>query len=161
MERIWMDGSWKIDKYPVELWNPQCGSFNVFYQSQLFHLRVNMRGLILLLPALLVLFLAPGKFSSFTALYFHHLLVLELYCVQKICGHCKDQFGKFGKGKPSAIRKKLYHFFLILSGSARTEEESSLAGDADLPSNILPLSEKVNILPSRNFGVSKYLSKAK
>merc|ERR1711936_1076031 len=28
-------------------------------------------------------------------------------------------------------------------GSARTEEESSLLGDADLPSNILPLSEKV------------------
>ena len=81
MERIWMDGSWKIDKYPVELWNPQCGSFNVFYQSQLFHLRVNMRGLILLLPALLVLFLAPGKFSSFIALYFWHLFVLVLFLV--------------------------------------------------------------------------------
>ena len=33
----------------------------------------------------------------------------------------------------------------MLTGSARTEEESSLVGDADLPSNILPLSEKVNI----------------
>merc|ERR1712060_734473 len=55
--------------------------------------RVNMRGLILLLPALLVLFLAPG--------------------------------------------------------SARTEEGSSLVGDADLPSNILPLGEKVEVREAR------------
>merc|ERR1712037_1073071 len=55
--------------------------------------RINMRGLILLLPALLVLFLAPG--------------------------------------------------------SARTEEGSSLVGDADLPSNILPLSEKVEVREAR------------
>merc|ERR1712038_231364 len=58
--------------------------------------RVNMRGLILLLPALLVLFLAPG--------------------------------------------------------SARTEEGSSLVGDADLPSNILPLSEKVEVREAREAG---------
>ena len=140
MERIWMDGSWKIDKYPVELWNPQCGSFNVFYQSQLFHLRVNMRGLILLLPALLVLFLAPGKFSSFIAQHIFRAPDMSNYTVFYFCQVV---------------------FYFMFPGSARTEEGSSLVGDADLPSNILPLGEKVNILPSRNFGVSKYLSKAK
>merc|ERR1712186_187585 len=61
--------------------------------------RVNMRGLILLLPALLVLFLAPG--------------------------------------------------------SARTEEESSLVRDADLPSNILPLSEKVEVREAREAAKTK------
>ena len=149
MERIWMDGSWKIEKYPVELWNPQCGSFNVFYQSQLFHLRVNMRGLILLLPALLVLFLAPGKFYSCTVFYLWHL-IFRLYCFY---------FCQKYTLIPLCLAEN--SIFFMLTGSARTEEESSLAGDADLPSNILPLSEKVNILPSRNFGVSKYLSKAK
>merc|ERR1712072_134844 len=67
--------------------------------------RVNMRGLILLLPALLVLFLAPG--------------------------------------------------------SARTEEESSLVGDADLPSNILPLSEKVEGREAREAAREKPKKKKK
>jgi len=59
--------------------------------------RVNMRGLILLLPVLLVLFLA---------------------------------------------------------GNVRTEEESSLVGD-DLPSNLLPLSEKVELREAREAGKEK------
>merc|ERR1712072_1160384 len=67
--------------------------------------RVNMRGLILLLPALLVLFLAPG--------------------------------------------------------SARTDEESSLVGDADLPSNILPLSEKVEGREAREAAREKPKKKTK
>merc|ERR1712062_226153 len=67
--------------------------------------RINMRGLILLLPALLVLFLAPG--------------------------------------------------------SARTEEESSLVGDADLPSNILPLSEKVEGREAREAAREKPKKKTK
>merc|ERR1712203_1319919 len=59
--------------------------------------RVNMRGLILLLPVLLVLFLA---------------------------------------------------------GNARTEEESSLTGDADLHSNLLPVAEKVAVREAREAGKS-------
>ena len=31
----------------------------------------------------------------------------------------------------------------MLAGNARTEEESSLTGDADLHSNLLPVAEKV------------------
>merc|ERR1712203_242951 len=57
--------------------------------------RVNMRGLILLLPVLLVLFLA---------------------------------------------------------GNARTEEESSLTGEADLLSNLLPVAEKVAVREAREAG---------
>merc|ERR1711990_375123 len=67
--------------------------------------RVNMRGLILLLPVLLVLFLA---------------------------------------------------------GNVRTEEESSLVGDgADLSSNLLPLSEKIEVREAREAGKGDEKNKKK
>ena len=33
--------------------------------------------------------------------------------------------------------------YLVLAGNAKTEEESSLVGEADLSSNLLPAGEKV------------------
>merc|ERR1712233_237357 len=41
---------------------------------------------------------------------------------------------------------------LFLAGTARTEEESSLVVDADLPSNLLPAGEKVAVREAREEG---------
>jgi len=41
---------------------------------------------------------------------------------------------------------------LFLAGNARTEEESSLTGDADLHSNLLPVAEKVAVREAREAG---------
>jgi len=43
---------------------------------------------------------------------------------------------------------------LFLAGNARTEEESSLTGDADLHSNLLPVGEKVAVREAREAGKS-------
>merc|ERR1711936_355829 len=44
---------------------------------------------------------------------------------------------------------------LFLAGNARTEEESSLVGEADLHSNLLPASEKVEVREAREAGKGK------
>merc|ERR1712172_407611 len=41
---------------------------------------------------------------------------------------------------------------LFLAGNARTEEESSLVGDADLNSNLLPVGKKVEVRETREAG---------
>merc|ERR1711971_813781 len=41
---------------------------------------------------------------------------------------------------------------LFLAGNAKTEEESSLVGDADLHSNLLPVGEKVEVREAREAG---------
>merc|ERR1711872_174869 len=41
---------------------------------------------------------------------------------------------------------------LFLAGTARTEEESPLVADADLPSNLLPAGEKVAVREARSAG---------
>merc|ERR1712243_94385 len=41
---------------------------------------------------------------------------------------------------------------LLLAGTARTEKETSSVADADLPSNLLPLSEKVGVREARGTG---------
>merc|ERR1711953_34091 len=57
---------------------------------------------------------------------------------------------------PSTGRVNMRGLILLLPpGSARTEEGSSLVGDADLPSNILPLSEKVEVREAREAGKTK------
>ena len=47
-------------------------------------------------------------------------------------------------GKVKRLDGKVVH--LLLTGTARTEEESSLVVDADLPSNLLPAGEKVSAI---------------
>merc|ERR1739838_876224 len=41
---------------------------------------------------------------------------------------------------------------LLLAGNAKTEEESSLVGEADLHSNLLPAGEKVEVREAREAG---------
>merc|ERR1739842_283867 len=41
---------------------------------------------------------------------------------------------------------------LFLAGNAKTEEESSLVGEADLSSNLLPAGEKVEVREAREAG---------
>jgi len=41
---------------------------------------------------------------------------------------------------------------LFLAGNAKTEEESSLVGEADLHSNLLPAGEKVEVREAREAG---------
>merc|ERR1712037_730584 len=48
---------------------------------------------------------------------------------------------------------------LFLAGTARTEGESSLVGDADLHSNLLPAGEKVAVREAREAGIKKKDSK--
>merc|ERR1711953_1371025 len=63
---------------------------------------------------------------------------------------------------PSTGRVNMRGLILLLPpGSARTEEESSLVGDADLPSNILPLSEKVEGREAREAAREKPKKKTK
>ena len=93
-----------------------------------------MRGLILLLPVLLVLFLA-GLHKCLFFLLIHLISSINLL---------------INKESKQPISFKKYFF---MTGSARTEEQSSLVEEAKLASNLLPLEEKVKISnPKRDAG---------